>query len=99
MRRAFSVVAIVIISVVSFVTPASSKTPARKPNVLLISTDDLNLQFSTYGHPVVKTPNLDRLAARGVKFDVAYCQYPLCNPSRVSMLVGVRPDTARVHDL
>jgi iduronate 2-sulfatase len=72
--------------------------PART-NVLFIATDDLALTLGCYGHPQVKTPHLDRLATRGVKFDLAYCQYPLCNPSRVSMLTGLRPDTARVHNL
>jgi iduronate 2-sulfatase len=79
--------------------PADAQQRSRPPNVLVIMADDLNNDMGTFGHPVVKTPNLDRLASRGVRFDRAYTQFPLCSPSRVSLMTGLRPDTTRVHDL
>jgi iduronate 2-sulfatase len=69
-----------------------------KPNVLLIAVDDLRDTLGCYGNTMVKTPNIDRLADRGVRFDRAYVQYPVCNASRSSFLTGLRPDQTGVTD-
>jgi uncharacterized sulfatase len=81
-------------------TPLASLAQRKtgKTNVLLIASDDLNNRIACYGDPVVKTPNVDRLARHGVRFDHSYCNYPLCNPTRTSLLSGKRPETTRIFD-
>ena len=72
-------------------------TQAQQPNVLFLICDDLNCDLACYGHPQVKTPNLDRLAQRGVLFPNTHCQYPLCGPSRASFMTGLYADQTLVR--
>jgi len=62
-----------------FILSASVSFAVERPNVLFIAADDMNCDLGAYGHPLVKTPNLDRLCRMGVRFDAAYCQQPLCD--------------------
>jgi len=80
-----------------FVLLCSALAAAEPMNVLFISIDDLRGEVGAFGSARALTPNLDRFAAQGVKFDRAYCQYPLCNPSRASMLTGRYPTTIELY--
>ena len=79
--------------------PVCGAESPRPPNVLLILADDLNSDLGVFGHPIVKTPNIDRLASRGVAFSRAYTQYPQCNQSRTSLLTSLYPEQTKVLSL
>ncbi len=72
---------------------------AEKPNVLLICVDDLKPLLGCYGAPIIQSPNIDRLAARGVLFERAFCNQAVCAPSRNSLMTGLRPQTIGIYDL
>ena len=82
----------------SATTHAATKDP-ETVNVLFIAVDDLRPELGCYGNQRVKSPNIDRLARRGVVFNRAYCQQAVCSPSRTSLMTGLRPDSTRVYDL
>ena len=89
-----TVLSLVLASSSAFAADADSK----KPNILLIIADDLNDWIGPMGgHPQAKTPNLDKLAARGVTFRNAQCPAPLCNPSRTAFMSGMRPSTTGIY--
>jgi choline-sulfatase len=84
--------ALAVLSGLASVLPAAE----QRRNVLFIISDDLNNFLCCYGDPRAKTPNIDKLAARGVRFDRAYCTFPLCGPSRNSLLTGLHPNSTGI---
>lgn len=94
MRFSISLIVVFLLSAAGF----AHAEEARRPNILLIAVDDLRDTLGCYGNSAVKTPNIDRLADRSVRFERAYVQYPVCNASRSSLLTGLRPDQTGVTD-
>lgn len=95
MRR----IALLLTVAASLLCGRAAVAAESRPNVLFIAVDDLRPELGCYGHPVVKSPNIDRLAAGGTLFERSYCQQAVCNPSRASLMTGLRPDTLQVYDL
>lgn len=87
------------IILLALLCPLLSVFSAEPMNVLFIAVDDLRTDIGCYGVKHAKTPNIDRLAARGIVFDKAYCAQAVCSPSRTAILTGLRPDTTKVWDL
>lgn len=81
------------------VSAQNNVAETKKYNVLFIASDDLANAMQTFSNPMVKTPNLERLAQRGVTFNYAHTQFPLSGPSRASLMTGLRPDRTEVFDI
>ncbi len=88
-----------LLAAVAFVVSSSFADEAQKPNVLFLIVDDMTTTMSCQKWPGAKTPNIDKLAARGVRFERAYCQFSVCNPARASFLTGCYPEKTKVLDL
>lgn len=87
----------ILVLLLSLVPGLLRAKTAPRLNVLFLVSDDCRVTQGCFGGPAL-TPNIDRLAQRGLRFDRAYCQYPLCNPSRASFLTGMRPDSSGVTE-
>jgi iduronate 2-sulfatase len=90
---------IAALSLATLTSLHAADAPKQKPNVLFVVFDDLNNRLGCYGDPIAKSPNLDRLAARGTVFTRNFCQQPICGPSRASFMSGRRPDSLGIWSM
>ncbi len=96
--RGILLLALALASAAAGLLHACRPPPAGRPNVLFLVVDDLRPELGCYGVDHVRSPNIDRLARRGVVFGRAYCQQAICSPSRTSLMTGLRPDSSGVID-
>jgi arylsulfatase A-like enzyme len=99
MKTGFAICLLLVATLLG-ITAAQAAEEKRKPNILFIAIDDQNDWIGCLGgHKLAVTPNIDRLAQRGTLFTNAHCQAPLCNPSRTSLMLGLRPTTTGIYGL
>src|SRR5688572_5196231 len=79
--------------------PAHAATPAPRPNIVFIGAEDLSPDLGCYGNKFAQTPNLDRLASQGVRFDRCFTHAPVCAPSRSGMITGMYPTSIGSHHM
>ena len=99
MKRISCCFACGVVLLLGSLSARAPEPPTAKMNVLFIFVDDLRPTLGCYGDSIAITPNIDKLAGEGVLFSRAYCQQAVCNPSRASILTGLRPDQDGVTDL
>ncbi len=97
MRSAKALLLFIVLSYFRICAGKAPKTTKASPNVLFIVVDDIRPKLGCYGNPIIKTPNIDRLAANSTVFVNAYCQQAVCLPSRTSVLTGLRPNSTDVY--
>jgi len=93
------VIGVLVINIFSACNSVQRTKPVEKPNILFIAVDDLKPILGCYGNDLIKTPNIDRLAANGTVFSQNYCQQAVCGPTRASIMTGMRPDHTKIWDL
>ncbi len=98
-KSSLPLLAMVAVILCARTTVSIAAETSPKPNVLFIAVDDLRPELGCYGVEDIKTPCIDAFAENGVRFNRVYCQLAVCNPSRVSVMTGLRPDSTRVWDL
>ena len=90
---------LLVVILLSSLSVSARSDDASRPNVLMIIADDLNDWVGCLGgHPDARTPNIDRLARRGLLFTNAHCAAPVCNPSRVATFTGRRPSSTGIYN-
>ena len=99
MKNRIVLIAALLLAPLAAVCVAENPMQTARPNVLFLVSDDLRPELGCYGNTIIQSPNIDRLAKRGMVFERAYCQQAVCSPSRSSVLTGTRPDTTKVWDL
>jgi iduronate 2-sulfatase len=98
-RKRLTMKRLPLFAILLFTLLANPNAFADKPNILFIAVDDMRPDLGCYGNKIIRTPNIDRIAARGIVFNKAYCQQAVCSPSRTAIMTSLRPDVTKVWDL